>query len=534
MNSVRLARRSAGALGATRPTPVLLGSVLLSLRSTSVILIPSIVGLLAALGVGSLRGDVTCAGLFTDHMVLQRDQPVPVWGTAQPGESVTVEFAGHHDTVTAGADGHWLVRLPSGPASTQSRSLVVTGHNRREFTDVLVGEVWLCSGQSNMEKPLGPRSGQRPTDNYETAIREADHPLLRFYQMARPGSPFAKASGNGPAAPAQWVPCTPASIAQTQFSAAAYYFGRELVDRLNVPVGLIHSSFGGTMIEAWMPESAFAADARLRPLRHATYASYVPGVQATELYQSMIAPLAPYAVRGFLWYQGEANCMYAERDIYTAKMKALIGSWRAAFDEPAAPFYYVQLAPFDYSRWDKFPRWETPEALALFRDAQTKALDVPHTGMVVTTDLVTNTHDIHPTDKLDVGLRFAGLALEKTYGRKDLAGESPQCATVQPRSGKIAVKFKHVGYSLRWSAPQTTDDFWIAGSDRKFVPAHGEIIGDTVVLSAQGVTAPVAVRFGWNEVAKPHLTNSAGLPAVPFRTDDWPVVAERPKPPSLR
>ncbi len=484
-------------------------------------------GLLVAFSLLSARADVTCASLFTDHMVLQRDQTVPIWGTAQPFERVTVEFAGQHRSVSVGKDGKWLIHLKPTVASAAPRSLVVRGHNRLEFTDVLVGDVWFCSGQSNMEKPLGPRTGQKPTDHYQEETRAANHPLLRLFQMPHFGKMDAKTASD-----LRWLPCTPEAMTQTQFSAAAYYFGRELTQRLNIPVGLIHSSFGGTMIEAWMPDAAFDRDPRLTPLRTAHYAAYVPGVQATELYQSMVAPLVPYAVRGFLWYQGEANCMYAEGDIYAAKMQALIASWRAVWNEPAAPFYYVQLAPFDYSRWDKFPRLETPEALPIFRDAQTRVLSaVPHTGQVITTDLVTNTHDIHPTDKRDVGLRLAGLALEESYGHRDIVGQSPQFGSMHPLgSGQLEVKFVQAGQGLHWSAPATADDFMIAGSDRQFVPAHAEVSGDTVILSAPTIAEPVAVRFGWNEVAKPHLFNSGGLPVVPFRTDDWPVPAERARP----
>ena len=482
--------------------------------------------LIAALSILSARADVTCASLFTDHMVLQRDQPVPIWGTAAPWERVEVDFAGQHRSVSAGKDGHWMMRLKPLRASAVSRPLVVRGHNRLVFADVLVGDVWFCSGQSNMEKPLGPRSGQKPTDHYEEETRAANHPLLRLFQVPAFGKPDAKTTG------LHWLPCTPEAVTQTRFSAAAYYFGRELTQQLNVPIGLIHSSFGGTMIEAWMPDAAFDHDPQLTPLRSVHYAAYVKGVQATELYQSMVAPLVPYAVRGFLWYQGEANCMYAEGDIYAAKMRALIASWREAWGEPAAPFYYVQLAPFDYSRWDKFPAHVTPEELPLFRDAQTRVLGVPHTGEVITTDLVTNTHDIHPTDKRDVGLRLANLALEETYGHTDIVGQSPQFGSLhQVNPGQLEVTFIHAGQGLHWSAPQTTDDFWVAGSDHRFAPAHGEISGDKVVVSAPSVAAPEAVRFGWNEVAKPHLFNSGGLPAVPFRTDDWPVAAERGKKP---
>jgi len=473
-----------------------------------------------------LRADVRCGLPFTDHMVLQRDQPVKVWGDSAPGETVTVEFAGRAKTTAAAPDGRWSVALDPLPASAEPRTLIVHGRNTVTFSDVLVGEVWLCSGQSNMEKPLGPRAGQKPTDDYEAEVRRADEPRLRLFQVPWWAEPKAGVTG------LRWVPCTPETVVQTEFSAAAYYFGRELVRALGVPVGLIHSSFGGTQIEAWMPAAAFASDPALRDLIHVHYFAWVKGVQPTELYQSMITPLVPYTLRGFLWYQGESNVMQADGALYTAKQRALIASWRAAWGEPDAPFYYVQLAPFDYSRWDKFAKLLTPEALPLFWAAQAAGLAVPHTGMVVTTDLVRDFHDIHPTDKRDVGLRLARLALADTYGRRDLLAVSPQFAGMRVLGGgRMELTFRDAGAGLASRDGQPLTDFTIAGADRKFVPATAAIAGaDRVIVSSPAVAEPAAVRFGWDETAHPNLVNSAGLPAVPFRTDAWPVIAERPRP----
>jgi sialate O-acetylesterase len=482
--------------------------------------IPAALLLLAA----SVRADVRCASIFTDHMVLQRDRPVAVWGDASPSESVTVEFAGRKTATRADADGHWRAELPAMPASAESRTLSVHGSNTVTFSDVLVGEVWLCSGQSNMEKPLGPRKGQKPTDDYEEEIRNATHPLLRLFQMPQYGKPQKGVLG------LQWVPCTPDTIKETNFSAAGYYFGRELLNALNIPIGIIHSSFGGTQIEAWIPDSAFGSHAAIRDLRHVEYQAWVKGVQATELYDSMIAPLVPYTLRGFLWYQGESNVMQSDGAIYTDKMRALIESWREAWSEPAAPWYFVQIAPFDYSKWDKFPKQQTPEELPVFWEAQTQVLKLPHTGMVVITDLVKNLHDIHPTDKKDVGGRLARLALEDTYGRHILA-HSPRFSSMQrDGDGRLALRFTDTGTGLQTRDGKSPTDFTIAGRDRHFVPAHAEIDRDVVIVSSPDVKDPVAARFAWNETATPNLVNSADLPAIPFRTDDWPVARERPKP----
>ncbi len=486
-----------------------------------------LVSTLLAFAVTALA-DVRCAAVFGDHMVLQRDRAVAIWGDAAPDESVTVEFAGQSVATRADADGRWRVRLAPLPASAESRSLTVRGRNTVVLSDVLVGEVWLCSGQSNMEKPLGPRRGQKPTDHYEEAIRSANHPLLRLYQMPQYGRPQKGVLG------LQWVVCTPDSVAQTEFSAAGYYCGRELQQALGVPVGLIHSSYGGTQIETWIPDHAFADHPAIRDLRHVQYKTWVKGLQATELYDSMIAPLVPYTLRGFLWYQGETNCMQADGAIYTEKMRALIDGWRAAWNEPDAPWYYVQIAPFDYSKWTTFPKLLTPEQLPVFWEAQNRALAIPHTGMVVTTDLVQNLHDIHPTDKKDVGERLARLALAETYGKKDLLAHSPSFAGMRVLAGgREELRFNDAGAGLSTRDGKPPSNFTIAGTDRKFVAAAAAISGDRVIVSSPDVTAPVAVRFAWNETATPNLVNSAGLPAIPFRTDEWPVVVERARPATI-
>lgn len=481
--------------------------------------------LLGSLGLAvALRATVSCPVLFTDHMVLQREQPVRIWGEAAAGEQVTVEFAGqHHETVTP-ADGHWQVFLDPMAASAEPRTLTIRGHNTLRFTDVLVGEVWVCAGQSNMGKPLGPRKGQRPTNNYQEAIREANHPQLRLFKMPWYGRPKQGVIG------LRWVRCTPETVAGTQFSAAGYYFGRKLLRTLDVPVGLIQSSFGGTQIEAWIPKEGFAADPALRGLEKVRYPAWVKGVQATDLYHSMVVPLEPYTVRGFIWYQGESNVMEAQGPIYAHMMRALIRTWRAGWQAPDAPFYYVEIAPFDYSKWDKFPRLETPEALPVFWEAQTSVLSLPHTGMIATTDLVKDMHDIHPTDKLDVGRRLARLALSETYGRHGLLAQSPRYAAMRRLSGgRIEITFKHCGMGLTTREGGAPDWFTLAGADRHFVPATATITGPaTVVLSSPQVPDPVAARLGWNELANPNLVNSVGLPAIPFRTDDWPVKIERP------
>lgn len=486
------------------------------------LLFPLVLGLLVAFA----RADVACPVIFSDHMVLQRERPVAIWGTAAADEQVTVEFSNQRKTAKASADGKWRVDLDALPASKEPRLLTVRGNNTLRFVDVLVGEVWFCSGQSNMEKQLGPRKGQKPTDNFEEATRQASHPLLRLFQVPHYSKPSDKILG------LRWVACTPETVTATEFSAAGYYFGAELLAKLDVPVGLIHSSYGGTMIEAWTPREAFEHTPELAPLLTKPYQAWVKGVQATELFNTMVAPYVPYTLRGFLWYQGESNLMAGDTAVYTLKLRTLIENWRTAWTAPDAPFYYVLIAPFRYSPRDKDPARLTTEALPLFWEAQVAtAKIVPHTGFVVTTD-IGNPKDIHPTNKRDVGLRLASLALAETYSKPNAFAQSPHLLSHEIIGSKIRLHFAPAGTGLKSRDGKPLDHFLIADADKNFLPASAMIDGDTVVVSSPDVAKPVAVRFAWSETANPNLVNSAGLPAIPFRTDDWPVDYSRPAPPS--
>ncbi len=480
--------------------------------------------------VALLRAELACPPVFGDHMVLQRDLPVAVWGTAEPSATVTVRFAGQEKTTAADATGRWLLRLDALPASAEPRELTISARNQkseienRKFQYVLVGEVWFCSGQSNMEKQLGPRRGQQPTDNYQEELTRADCPPLRLFQGLHALKPK---EGD---VTLVWRPCSAESLTTMEFSAAGYYFGRELVRELGVPVGLIHSSFGGTRIEAWMPPEAFESDPALKGLETVPYDSWVKGVQATELYASRVAPYVPFTLRGWLWYQGEANVMNAEHLDYAAKMRALIASWRAAWGRPDAPFYFAQLAPFTYSRIKVWPKQLTGDSLPALWEAQVAALAVPHTGIIPTTDLVGNVKDIHPTNKHDVGRRFARLALAETYGRRESAVHAPRFQALRRPwfSQKLELTFTPAA-GLRSRDGQPLTHFQIAGADRKFHPAEAMLKNGKIVVSSPSVPKPVAVRFAWDETANPNLVNAAGLPALPFRTDTWPLVLEVPK-----
>ncbi len=496
-------------------------------------------GWLSLVFVVSSRADVKPHALFRDHAVLQRDMPVPVWGNASPGENVSVRLADQPAvTTTADADGRWWVRLPAQPAGGPFK-LVLDGKNRIELADIWLGEVWLCSGQSNMERQLGLRNGQQPLVNWEQEAASANYPQIRHFAVDRTTSDTPLADTKG-----QWDVCSPQTA--PQFTAVGYYFARDLQRKLGVAVGLIHSSWGGTPAESWMRRDLLAADfpeviaaqaksvaaygpalekfkaeepALLKAWEEAVAAAKTAGKPApakpapprnpittpnrpSALYHGMITPLQPYAIRGVLWYQGESNAGRAER--YRTLFPALIRDWRVHWGQGEFPFLFVQIAPFQK---------QPPE----IRDAQLHAWrTTPNTAMVVTTD-VGDADDIHPTRKEPVGARLALAARALAYGEAlDYSG--PRFTTSKIEGAKVVVSFDHVGGGLV-AKDGPLRGFTISADSKTFVAAEAMIVGDTVEVSAATVTTPVAVRYGWANVPDVNLFNAAGLPASPFRTD---------------
>jgi len=474
----------------------------------------------AGLGVGlcclSALADVTLPRVIDSNMVLQRGQKVPIWGWAEAGERVTVEFGGQKKSAKADASGRWEVRLRSLKASSVPAAMTVAGANRIALTNILVGEVWLCSGQSNMEKPVGQQRGQRPVPNYEQELADSDYPLIRLFKVERQAaaSPQQDVKSQG------WFLCSSNAHETLKFSAAGYFFGRKIHRELNVPVGLIEAAWGGTRIEPWTPPVGFAAVRALEgkielPAAGAEVGSRTP----TALYNAMIAPLVPFALRGALWYQGESNCIdVPDGSVYTDKMAALIGGWRKVWGQGRFPFYYVQLAPYAYYSDRETPRVPSAESLPEMWEAQTAALRIPNTGMIVTTDLVDDVEDIHPVNKQGIGDRLARLALARDYGRKDVAWSGPMFRKAKFASGRVVLSFDHAKSGLVSRDGQPLNSFEIAGGEGRVVPATAVIDGSTVVVSSPEVPEPEAVRFGWHETAMPNLFNEAGLPAGPFRT----------------
>ncbi|HOA72696.1 MAG TPA: sialate O-acetylesterase [Phycisphaerae bacterium] len=485
--------------------------------------------------------------VFSDNMVLQRERPIPIWGRAGAGEEITITLGDVTVTTKADAAGHWMAQLPAMPAGGP-HTLVVKGQNPVTFKNVMIGEVWVCSGQSNMAWTLSR------AQDAEKEIAAANHPNLRLFTVRLKTSPLPlKDVEGGP-----WQVCTPQTA--RDFSAVAYFYGRELQEKLNVPIGLINTSWGGTAIEPWTPPVGFAAmpavaqyydqieqadreyiealtqyvqkraewvksakDVKLDADDKVDPAPTVPehalannnGLPSV-IYNAMVDPLVPYAIAGAIWYQGETNCGRNDGPLYHEKMKALIQGWRTVWDQGEFPFYYVQLAPWEYGA--KNPG--SPDRLPLIWEAQTATLSFPNTGMAVITD-VGNTKDIHPRNKQAVGRRLALWALAKTYGIKDLVYSGPLYKSMKIEGDKIRLSFDHVGSGLASRDGKPLTWFQIAGADKRFVDAQAIIDGDTVVVSSDQVKEPVAVRFGWNELAEPNLMNREGLPASPFRTDRW-------------
>jgi sialate O-acetylesterase len=421
------------------------------------------------------RADVKLPKAIGSHMVLQRDRPLPIWGWADPGEEVTVKLDAAAATAKADAQGNWKVVLPAVKADGKAHKLAISGKNIIELEDILIGDVWIGSGQSNMEWSLGQ------CHNGREAIPAATDTQIRLLHVAKVQVPQAAKDVTSDG----WKVCSPQTV--PGFSGVLYFFGQRLRKDLDVPVGLINSSWGGSPIEPWT-----VADGK-----------------GGGMYNGMIAPVKPLAIRGAIWYQGESNVNIGLK--YTNKMKALIEGWRQVWGYDF-PFYFVQLAPFaGYGDPALPPLWE----------AQVASLKIPKTGMAVTTDIVHNIRDIHPNNKIDVGNRLALWALAKEYGKTDLVYSGPLYKAMKVEGGKIRLSFAHVGGGLKARDDKPLTEFQIAGADGNFVPAQATIDGDAVVVEAKEVAAPAKVRFGWHKRANPNLVNKEGLPASPFQTDNW-------------
>lgn len=505
------------------------------------ILIAVIIGLFS---VPSSQANVVLPDVISEAMVIQRDRPILIWGQADPGEVVTVRFGGQSKQAIARSDGKWLVKLDAVSANATPATMTISGKNTIELKNILVGEVWLVAGQSNMQRLLSE------TANGDVAIAAANQPLIRLFNVSRQVA-FKHQQGTL----ATWQACSPESV--KQFSAAGYYFGVELQRELNVPVGLINSSYGGSQAEAWTPVEYLRASADLQPTvertkiwdeeRPRVKARYeeqlsqwrgdvekakaagarpqpspaVPDALreyriASSIYDRMIEPLIPFPIRGAFWYQGESNEARAEQ--YGILLPTMIKAWREQWGAGDFPFGIIQLPNY------RDPKDEpADEAWSHVREAQRRtAMTTTNAGLIVTID-IGEARDIHPKNKFDVGRRMARWALVEVYGRK-LTRSGPRFLWAKVGGLKIVLTFDDVGKGLRLRDGDKLDEFAIAGEDRSWHWAQAKIVGkDRVEVWSDTVPQPLAVRYAFNNNPRhPNLTNETGLPAGPFRTDVWP------------
>ncbi len=463
------------------------------------------------------------APLFQSHMVLQRETHAPIWGRGAPGSTVAIEGSWSEQaraSVRVDERGEWLAQLAT-PSAGGPHRIVVRGEREIVLEDVLVGEVWLCSGQSNMEWVVGP-GPLGGVFEWQKEIASAQASRIRHFDTPNTVAHTEQRTCGG-----EWSVCSPKAV--ERFSAVAYFFARELERELDMPVGLINSTWSGTPIQSWM-EASVAAQfepsaqslslvARLRsetpdlsPRQRAGQDPRLGPGSATVLFNAMVAPHAPYALRGFLWYQGESDRERAAS--YDAMQIALIESWRKRFAAPDAPFYYVQIAPYAYAG----DRGET----GALREAQRRALRAANTGMAVTLD-VGDPADIHPRNKQDVGKRLARLALHRTYSRSDIVASGPLVREALRETERVRVSFDELGPGLISSADHL-EGFELVDAAGASVRARAEIEGETVVVWSPACPRPVLVRYGYGAAMQPVLFNKAWLPAAAFCVD----VKDRP------
>ncbi len=503
----------------------------------------AVFGILAAFG-PMTHADIRLPSIIGDNMVLQGGDVVRIWGWADPNEEIAVSVSWHKTgwTIQAGDDGKWMFKM-SAPEAGGPYEMTLKGKNAVTVKNILVGEVWVCSGQSNMQWPV------KQSANAEQEIAAAKYARMRLFSVERKVAQTPQENCTG-----KWVECSPETVGD--FSAVAYFFGRELHKGLNVPVGLIHTSWGGTPAESWTSPAVIEEDTVFEPIvaRYKEAVANYPTAQKeydekleqwkknvekakaegtkapsrpreplgptspwapASLHNAMIAPLVPYAIRGATWYQGESNagraCQY--RDLFPAMIK----SWWKTWPQGGFPFLYVQLA--NYMQTKDEPG---ESAWAELREAQLMTLDLPDTGMAVAID-IGDANNIHPTNKQDVGKRLALWALAHIHG-KNVVCSGPLYQSMEKKDNKIILRFDHIGGGLAAKDGGPLKGFAIAGQDHKFVWADARIEGDTVVVSSDKVTEPVAVRYAWADNPVCNLYNKAGLPASPFRTDTWPGV----------
>lgn len=448
------------------------------------------------------------ASIFTDHMVLQQQSNIAIWGWAKPAGKVkiTTSWNKQNYTVTTDNAGKWRTKVAT-PAAGGPYEITLNDGELLVLTDVLIGEVWFCGGQSNMEMPMKGFKSQPIVGSNEAILKSANK-NIRLYTVPR--SSITERQNNSK--PSAWKLAEPESVAN--FSATAYYFGKLLSEMLNVPVGLINDSYGGSTIEAWMsPED-------LKPFAEIKIPSKGDSIKEvnrtpTTLYNGMLYPVIGYGIKGAIWYQGESN--YERPDRYEDLFPAMVSSWRKHWESGEFPFYYVQIAPYNYATIAKGSKSNNS---AFLRDAQRKSLiKIPNSGMAVLMD-IGEEKSIHPANKKQGGERLAYLALAQTYGVKGFGAYSPAYESLTIEKGTAIIKFQNVPNGIT-SFGKDLSLFEIAGTDQKFYPAKAVIKGSSVTVSAEEVKIPVAVRYAFKDFVVGDLFGNDGLPVSSFRTDNW-------------
>ena len=459
------------------------------------------------------------SGVFKDHMVLQRETEAVIWGTGVPGKKVSVMGTWDNKVyrVSSDKDGKWQTKMKTPKAGGPYQVHVGDGKKEITLNDVLLGDVWICGGQSNMQWKMRGFG----VNHWKEDVQKAKLPMIRLCDV-----PQVLGLEEQDNVSASWKVCSPNSV--MTFSAVGYFFGSRLHKELNVPIGLISTNWGGSSAEAWTSEevlrkqfpefkSAFAKYPGQLQEGGATYRGknkprWLNQRSPSACYNSMIKPLLPFSCRGVIWYQGESNVKAPEQ--YQTLFPAMIQDWRDRWGQGDLPFYFVQIAPFHYKT--------NPMSAAFLREAQGMALSLPNTGMVVTMDIGDPTN-IHPKVKKPVSERLALLALKHTYGKSELIASGPVYSEQKIKGKKIRLSFTEIGGGLASRDGEPLTHFTIAGSNGKFVPANAEIDGDTIVVQSPQISKPKAVRFGWGSADMPNLMNKEGLPASSFRTDNYPI-----------
>ena len=480
---------------------------------------------------------VKLPALVGDNMVLQQNAKVNLWGWASPNEKINIQLGWQTAPVqiTANSDGTWKTTVNTPQGSEKKYNITIEATNKINLQNILVGEVWICSGQSNMYFPVGKEEKTWKTGvvNYEEEIKNANYPNIRIFTVLTKASPKPLDDVTG-----SWAECSPSSV--KTFSAVAYFFGRDLYQKLNIPIGLISSSWGGTKAEAWTSQAVLEGnpdflsilenDAKNEKLHQEKLENYYANLKKERiinsndltkselkkpkkeenktsyvLYNAMLHPLVNYTIKGAIWYQGESNAEQAY--LYRSLFPAMVKNWRSDWNQGDFPFYYVQITPH---------KGQNPD----IREAQLLSLkNIPNSGMVVTTD-VGNATNIHPIDKQTVGHRLALIARAKTYNEANLVYSGPIYNQMKIKKDRIQLFFDYADSGFKKTS-ENLKEFEIAGEDQMFYPADAKIDGKTIVVSSPKVKKPLAVRFAWKAIPEPNLFNKENLPASPFRTDDW-------------